>query len=58
MHATSIDSFYWGGIFNTYYWVDPKEKLIGLVYTQTYDAYSENIGNLFKNVIYSTLGNE
>jgi CubicO group peptidase (beta-lactamase class C family) len=58
MHATSTDSFYWGGIFNTYYWVDPKEKLIGLVYTQTYDAYSENIGNLFKNVIYSTLGNE
>jgi len=58
MHTISTDSFYWGGIFNTYYWVDPKEKLIALVYTQEYDAYSENIGNLFKNVIYSTLGND
>ena len=58
MHSISTGSFYWGGIFNTFYWVDPKEKLIGLVYTQEYDAYSESLGNLFKNVIYSTLGNE
>ncbi|WPV68143.1 serine hydrolase domain-containing protein [Chitinophaga sp. LS1] len=57
MQAISIGSFYWGGIFNTHYWVDPKENLIGLIYTQEYDAYSEDIGHLFKNVIYSTLDN-
>ncbi len=55
MHAASTGTLYWGGIFNTYYWVDPKENLIGLVYTQEYDAYTEDIGFLFKNVIYSTL---
>lgn len=55
MQSPSIGTFYWGGIFNTHYWVDQTEKLIGLVYTQEYDAYSEDIGHLFKNVIYSTL---
>ena len=55
MQSPGIGSFYWGGIFNTHYWVDKKENMIGLVYTQEYDAYSEDIGHLFKNVIYSTL---
>lgn len=58
MHAISTGSYYWGGIFNTHYWVDPKEKLIALAYTQQYDAYSEDIGNLLKNIVYSTLDNE
>lgn len=55
MHTASTGTLYWGGIFNTYYWVDPKENLIGLVYTQEYDAYTEDIGFLFKNVIYSSM---
>jgi CubicO group peptidase (beta-lactamase class C family) len=55
MQSPSVGSLYWGGIFNTHYWVDKEERLIGLVYTQEYDAYSEDIGHLFKNVIYSTL---
>lgn len=58
MQSPSIGTFYWGGIFNTHYWVDKTENLIGLVYTQEYDAYSEDIGHLFKNVIYSTLKGE
>ncbi|WP_343669006.1 serine hydrolase domain-containing protein [Chitinophaga sp.] len=55
LQAPSVGSFYWGGIFNTHYWVDPEQHLIGLVYTQQYDAYSEDIGHLLKNVIYSTI---
>ncbi|SFW67366.1 serine hydrolase domain-containing protein [Chitinophaga sancti] len=55
MQSPGVGTFYWGGIFNTHYWVDKEQNLIGLVYTQEYDAYSEDIGHLFKNVIYSTL---
>lgn len=55
MQSPGIGSLYWGGIFNTHYWVDKEQNLIGLVYMQEYDAYSEDIGHLFKNVIYSTM---
>ncbi len=44
LQTLSAGSFYWGGIFNTHYWVDKKLNLIGLIYTQQYDAYSEDIG--------------
>ena len=30
----SVGSFSWGGIFNTYFWVDPQEQLIGVLMTQ------------------------
>ena len=29
----SIGSFSWGGAFNTQYWGDPQEKLVGLIFT-------------------------
>jgi CubicO group peptidase (beta-lactamase class C family) len=29
-------SYSWGGIFNTFFWVDPHEELIGLLLTQLY----------------------
>jgi CubicO group peptidase (beta-lactamase class C family) len=33
---TSVGEYNWGGFFNTRFWVDPKEKMIGLVMTQMY----------------------
>jgi CubicO group peptidase (beta-lactamase class C family) len=57
LQSPSVGSFYWGGIFNTHYWVDQQQHLIGLVYTQQYDAYSEDIGHLFRNVIYAAIDN-
>ncbi len=30
----SLGSYGWGGIFFTYFWVDPKEELIGIFMTQ------------------------
>jgi CubicO group peptidase (beta-lactamase class C family) len=52
----SPGSLYWAGAFNTQYWVDPKEDIIGLVYTQQYlpDSYWD-LGSIYKNVIYSQL---
>jgi CubicO group peptidase (beta-lactamase class C family) len=26
--------YYWGGVFSTYFWVDPVEHIIGLFMTQ------------------------
>lgn len=59
LHSIGVGSFYWGGAFNTHYWVDPKEKLIGIVFTQEYMPESYwDLGYRFKNVIYSTLASE
>ncbi|MBI4765715.1 MAG: hypothetical protein HY787_14110 [Deltaproteobacteria bacterium] len=30
----SPGSYYWGGAYCTLFWVDPKEQLIGMVFTQ------------------------
>ena len=32
----SVGSFSWGGAFRTSYWADPKERLVALIYTNTY----------------------
>ncbi|GAB3800696.1 serine hydrolase domain-containing protein [Spirosoma humi] len=53
--SPSIGTFYWGGAFNTHYWVDPKENLIGLVFTQEYlPASYWDLGTLYKNVVYAS----
>lgn len=58
LHPLSTGSFFWGGAFNTHYWVDPKEHLIGLVFTQEYMPESYwDLGYLFKNVFYSLIEN-
>jgi CubicO group peptidase (beta-lactamase class C family) len=31
-----VGSYSWGGIFHTFFWVDPKDQLIGIVLTQLY----------------------
>jgi CubicO group peptidase (beta-lactamase class C family) len=30
----SPGSYYWGGAYCTFFWVDPVEQLIGMVFTQ------------------------
>jgi Beta-lactamase class C and other penicillin binding proteins len=55
MHATDTGTFFWGGAFNTHYWVDPQENMIGLIFTQEYlPASYWDLGTLYKNVIYSS----
>jgi CubicO group peptidase (beta-lactamase class C family) len=31
---TSVGSYSWGGFYNTYFWVDPQKKLVGVLMTQ------------------------
>lgn len=48
-------SFTWGGIFSTSYWVDPKEKLIGLFYKQLWNDPAGETADKFKVMVYAAL---
>ncbi|MBX2946219.1 MAG: beta-lactamase family protein [Cyclobacteriaceae bacterium] len=51
----SIGSFSWGGAFNTHYWADPKEQLIGIIYTNMYNSSQWSIGGKFKVLTYQSI---
>lgn len=48
----TVGSFSWGGAFNTHYWGDPKEKVVGLIFTNMYNSPVWNIGDKFKIATY------
>lgn len=49
-------SYSWGGAFSTTYWVDPKEKIVALLYRQLWDDQHENeLINKFKVLVYQAL---
>lgn len=51
----SQGSFLWGGAFATNYWADPKEKLIGIIFTNIY--YNQfSLDDKFKVLTYQTIG--
>jgi CubicO group peptidase (beta-lactamase class C family) len=51
----SIGSFSWGGAFNTHYWADPKEKLVGLIYMNTYGVPAWHVGDRYKALVYQAI---
>jgi len=52
---TQEGTFEWGGMFSTTYWVDPKEKLIGLIYRNIWPTSWGNLGNLYKVMVYQAM---
>jgi CubicO group peptidase (beta-lactamase class C family) len=48
----SLGTFSWGGAFNTQYWADPKEKLVGLIYMNTYGGPNRGTADRFKTLVY------
>ncbi len=50
----STGSYWWGGYFYTSYWVDPKEKLIGVIMNQVHPANSD-LNKKFQQLVYSSL---
>ena len=52
--VVSSGTFSWGGAFNTAYWADPKEKLIGMIYTNTYQS-TIRLGDPVKVLVYAAL---
>lgn len=51
----SVGSFSWGGAFSTQYWADPKEKLIGVIYTNIYNNPHGYIAEKFKVLTYQAI---
>ncbi|MGE5313636.1 MAG: serine hydrolase domain-containing protein [Acidobacteriota bacterium] len=51
----SLGSFSWGGMFNTQYWGDPKEQLVGLIYTQIWPTTRGRISDRFKELVYQSI---
>ncbi|MDB5234934.1 MAG: serine hydrolase [Hymenobacter sp.] len=52
-------SYEWGGIFGTTYWVDPKAKLVALIYTQKYpNTKGGDLANKFKAAVYRAFVSE
>jgi CubicO group peptidase (beta-lactamase class C family) len=48
----SKGSYSWGGIFNTFFWVDPNEELIGLLLTQLYPFDHLTLWRDFQELVY------
>ena len=51
----SVGSFSWGGAFNSHYWADPKEKLVGMIFTNMYASPYWSIGDRFKVLTYQAI---
>jgi CubicO group peptidase (beta-lactamase class C family) len=53
----SLGSFTWGGAFATLYWADPREQLIGQIYTNMLNPLARNLGGRFETLTYAALVN-
>lgn len=47
----SIGTFNWGGYFNTQYFADPKENIIGILMKQTQDIKGDETGWKFRQLV-------
>ena len=52
----NVGEFYWGGAFSTYFWIDPKESLYGILMTQFDPLWGYPIPWQFKQLTYQALG--
>lgn len=48
-------TFSWGGAFSTSYWVDPKEKMVFLVYRQLQNTTHGEIAEKFRSLTYQAI---
>jgi len=51
----SLGSFSWGGAFNTTYWADPVEGVIGQIYTNLYNTQHRDLGARFTVLAYAAM---
>lgn len=51
----SAGTFTWGGAFSTDYWADPKEHLLGLLYTNIYNNPNGDLGEKFEVLTYQAI---
>ncbi len=51
----SEGTFDWGGYFNTSYFADPKEKIIGIILKQTRDSGGDDTSWRFRQMVFTTV---
>jgi CubicO group peptidase (beta-lactamase class C family) len=51
----SMDSFFWGGMFSSTYWIDPREKIVAQFVLQMYPSSHGDINEKFKVQVYQAL---
>jgi len=51
----SEGTFQWGGYFNTQYFADPQEKIIGLIFKQTQGPVMDETGWKFRQLVGQTI---
>ncbi len=51
----STGTFDWGGYFNTQYFADPKENIIGIIMKQTQGPVNDVTGWKFRQLVFQTL---
>ncbi len=54
VHGSEGD-FAWGGVGGTFFFVDPKEQLIGIMMAQTPGAIRQSYRRMFKTMVYQAL---
>ncbi|MFN1834945.1 serine hydrolase domain-containing protein [Balneola sp. MJW-20] len=53
--GVSVGTFSWGGYFNTSYWADPQEQLIGIIMKQTRGNYGDQSSGKFGVLVRSAV---
>lgn len=48
-------TYSWGGVFSTSYWVDPKEKMLVLIYRQIWGPHVADTDKAFKPLVYQAI---
>lgn len=51
----SEGEYAWGGVGGTFFWIDPKEQLIGLMMAQTPGAIRQTYRRMIKTLVYQAL---
>ena len=51
----SAGTYFWGGFFNTQFFVDPAEDLIGIIMTQRFPADRGNVRDKFVSGVYQAI---
>jgi CubicO group peptidase (beta-lactamase class C family) len=51
----SAGTFEWGGYFNTQYFADPREKIVGVIMKQTQGNVKDDTGWKFKQLVYQAI---
>ncbi len=54
VHGSEGD-YAWGGVGGTFFWVDPKEQLIGVMMAQTPGAIRQSYRRMIKTLVYQAL---